>query len=119
MTEFTYNNAKNASIGHILFKFNCKYHPRISYEEDFNPHSKLKTAKELSSKLWELMTVCQQNFHHAQNLQKQVNDKGVKPQSYTLGDKVWLSSKYLKTKRNCKLEAKFLGLFQVLHPVGK
>ena len=32
---------------------------------------------------------------------------------------VRLSSKHLKTKRNHKLEAKFLGHFQVLHPVGK
>ena len=30
-----------------------------------------------------------------------------------------MSSKHLKIKRNRKLEAKFLGLFWVLHPVGK
>ena len=65
------------------------------------------------------MAVCQQNLHHAQELQKQAHDKGVKPQSYAPGDKVWLSSKHLRTKRNCKLEAKFLGPFRVLHPVGK
>ena len=65
------------------------------------------------------MTVCQQNLHHAQELQKRAHDKGVKPRSYAPGDKVWLSSKHLKTKRNCKLEAKFLGPFRVLHPVGK
>ena len=65
------------------------------------------------------MTVCQQNLHHAQELQKRGHDKGVKPLSYAPGDKVWLSSKYLKTKWNCKLEAKFLGPFRVLHPVGK
>ena len=65
------------------------------------------------------MTVCQQNLHHAQELQKRGNDKGVKPQSYAPGDKVWLSSKHLKTKRNRKLEAKFFGPFRVLHPVSK
>ena len=65
------------------------------------------------------MTVCQQNLHHAQELQKRAHNKGVKLQSYALGEKVWLSSKYLKTKRNRKLEAKFLGPFRVLHPVGK
>ena len=65
------------------------------------------------------MTVCQQNLHHAQELQKQNHDKEVKPQSYASDEKVWLSSKYFKTMRNRKLEAKFLGLIQVLHPVGK
>ena len=39
--------------------------------------------------------------------------------SYVLGDKVWLNSKYIKTKQNQKLEAKFFGLFWVLHPANK
>ena len=65
------------------------------------------------------MTVCQQNLHHKQELQKQGHDKKVKLRSYAPGEKVWLSSKYLKTKQNHKLEAKFLGPFQVLNPIGK
>ena len=65
------------------------------------------------------MAVCQQNLHHAQEFQKRAHDKEVKPQSYAPGDKVWLSSKHLKTKQNRKLKAKFLGLFWVLYSVGK
>ena len=65
------------------------------------------------------MTVCQQNFYHAQEIQKRAYDKDVKPQSYAPGDKVSLSSKHLKTKRNRKLEANFLGPFWVLHLVSK
>ena len=119
MAEFAYNNAKNASTGHTPFELNCGYHPCVSYKEDLDPRSKSKTAEELSSELRNLMAVCQQNLHHAQELQKRAHDKGVKPRSYAPGDKVWLSSKYLRTKRNRKLEAKFLGPFRVLHPVGK
>ena len=119
IAEFAYNNAKNASTGFTPFELNCGYHPRVSYKEDLDPRSKSRTAEELSSKLRELMTVCQQNLHHAQELQKQAQNKVVKPQSYVPGNKVWLSSKHLKTKRNRKLEAKFLGLFWVLHLVGK
>ena len=65
------------------------------------------------------MDICQQYLLYAQELQKKANDKGVKSQSYALGEKVWLNSKSIKTKQNRKLEAKFLGLFQILHPVGK
>ena len=65
------------------------------------------------------MTICRENLHHAQKLQKQAYDKSTKPKSYALGDKVWLNSKHLKTKRNRKLEAKFFGPFRVLHLVGK
>ena len=65
------------------------------------------------------MIVCKENLHHAQELQKQANDKSVKPRSYAPSDKVWLNNKYIKTKQNRKLETKFFGLFRVLHPVGK
>ena len=119
IAEFAYNNAKNASTGHILFELNYRYHPRVSYKEDLDLRSKSKTAEELSFELQNLMAVCQQNFYHAQELQKRAHDKGVKLQIYAPGNKVWLSSKHLRTKRNCKLEAKFLGLFQILYPVSK
>ena len=119
MAEFAYNNTKNASTGHTPFELNCDYHPCVSFEKNTNLCSQSKTAKKLFSKLKELMTVCRKTLHHAQELQKQAHDKGVKPRSYTLSDKVWLNSKYIKTKQNRKLEAKFLRPFQVLHPVGK
>ena len=119
MAEFAYNNAKNASTGHTPFELNCGFHPRMSYEEDVDPRSQSKSADELSAELRELMIVCQENLHYAQELQKQAHDKGVKPRSYAPGEKVWLNSKYIKTKRNRKLEAKFFGPFRVLHPVGK
>ena len=119
MAKFAYNNAKNASTGYTPFELNCGYHLWVSYKKHLDPCSKSKTAEELSFELRNLMAACQQNFHHAQELQKQAHDKGVKPQSYAPSDEVWLSSKHLKTKRNCKLEAKFFGFFQVLHPVGK
>ena len=89
------------------------------YKEDVNPRSQSKLPDELSAELRELMIVCQENLHHAQELQKQAYNKGVRPWSYALGEKVWLNSKYIKTKRNRKLEAKFFGPFRVLYPVGK
>ena len=119
MAEFAYNNAKNASTGFTPFELNCGYHPRVFYKENFNPRLQSKTMEKLSSELQNLMAACQQNLHHVQKLQKQAHNKGVKLQSYAPGDKIWLNSKHLKTKWNCKLEAKFLGFFQVLYPVGK
>ena len=68
MVEFTYNNAKNASTSYTLFELNYGYHPRVSFKEDTDLCSQSKTAEELSSKLKELMTVCRENLHHAQEL---------------------------------------------------
>ena len=119
MAKFAYNNAKNSSTGHMPFELNCDYHPCVSFEEDTDPRSQLKSADGLSAELQDLITVCREKLYHAQELQKRANNKDVKPKSYAFGDKVWLNSKYIKTKRNQKLEAKFFGPFQVLHPIKK
>ena len=119
MAEFAHNDAKNASTGHTLFELNCGFHPWASYKEVVDPRSKSKAADKLATQLRELTTICRESIQHAQELQKQYHDKHVKPRSYTPGEKVWLNSKYIKTKRNRKLEAKFFGPFRVLHPVGK
>ena len=79
MAEFTYNNTKNASIGFMSFELNCGYHLRVSYKENLNSRSQSKTAEKLSSKLRNLMAACQQNFYHAQELQKQARNKSIKP----------------------------------------
>ena len=76
----------------------------MSYKEDVNFRSQSKSADKLSAELKELMIVCQENLHYAQELQKRAHDKGVKPWSYAPGEKVWLNSKYIKTKHNRKLE---------------
>ena len=65
------------------------------------------------------MVVCWKKLHHVQELQKQSYDKGVKPWSYAPSEKFWLNSKFIKNKRNRKLETKFFGPFRVLHPVEK
>ena len=70
MTEFAYNNAKNASNGYTPFELNYGYHPRMSYKEDIDSRSQSKSADELSVELRELMIVCRENLHHAQELQK-------------------------------------------------
>ena len=119
MAEFVYNNAKNASTGHTPFELNCGYHPQMSYEKNVDPRSQSKSTDKLSAELRKLMIVCWENLHHVQELQKRAHDKGVKPWSYAPGEKVWLNSKYIKTNPNRKLEAKFFGPFQMLHPVGK
>ena len=119
MAKSAYNKAKNTNTGYMPFELNCGYYSLVFYEKDINPCSKSTLADELSAKLQKLIIVCQENLYHAQELQKQAHNKGVKRKSYAPGDKIWLNSKYLKTKQNRKLEAKFFRLFQVLHPVGK
>ena len=88
MAEFAYNNAKNTSTGFTPFELNCGYHPRVSYKEDLDPCLQSKITEELSFELRNLMAACQQNLYHVQKLQKQAQNKDVKPQSYAPSDKV-------------------------------
>ena len=44
------------------------------------------------------MTLYKKNLHHAQKFQKQAYNKAMKPRSYAYGNKIWLNSKYIKTK---------------------
>ena len=79
MAEFAYNNSKNASTSYMPFELNCDYHLWMSYKEEVDPRSQSKSADKLSEKLRELMIIFYENFYHAQKLQKQAHDKGVKP----------------------------------------
>ena len=68
MARFAHNNAQIANISHMAFKLNCDYHPCISFKENTNPCSQSKSANELSAELRDLITVCQENLQHTQEL---------------------------------------------------
>ena len=89
------------------------------YKEEVNSRSKSKSPDKLSAELRKLMIIYRENLYITQEIQKQAHNKRVKPQSYASDKKVWLNSKYIKTKHNRKLKAKFFRPFRVLHPVGK
>ncbi len=58
IAEFAYNNAKNASTGQTPFELNYGYHPRVSFKEDIDPHSRSHSINELAKELRELIEVC-------------------------------------------------------------
>ncbi len=107
MAEFAQNNSKNAKINYTSFELNCGYHSRVSFEIDFVLCLRSRFFNKLVKKLKELMEICCQILLHTQELQKRSYNKGVKNRSYTTGEKVWLNSKYIKTKRNKKLKSIF------------
>ena len=119
MAEFAYKNANNASFEYTSFGLTFGYHLQMSYKEDVNPRSKFKSVDRLLAELKKLMIICRENLYHIQELQKKAYNKGVKLRSYAPNDKIWLNSKYIKTKQNWKLEARFFRPFQILHSVGK
>ena len=65
MAEFAYNNAKNASTGHIHFELNYGFYLRVFFEDNVNSRFRSCLADELAKELRELMNICQQNLFHA------------------------------------------------------
>ena len=88
IVEFAYNNAKNTSTRHTLFKLTCGYQSKIFFEEDVDLRSRSRSDKKLVKELGELIKVCYQNLLHAQKPEKRAHNKGVKSHSYFLGEKV-------------------------------
>ncbi len=119
MAEFACNNIKNASTGQTPFKLNCEFHLQVLFKKDVDPRSRFCSFKKLANKLRGLIEICCQNPLYAQELQKRAHDKWVKSYNYAPNKKIWLNSKYIKTKRNKKLENKFFGPFRVFHTVEK
>lgn len=49
ITKFSYNNIKNASSSHILFKINCSYYYRIFIlKKKINLYSKLTSTNQIA-----------------------------------------------------------------------
>ena len=115
MVEFVYNNAKHATTWYTFFELKRGYKLCISYKENVNPRSRSKVADDLTQELRNLMVICRENIQHTQKLQKQANNKRYKPKSYALSKKVWWNSKYIQTKYNRNLEARFFKPFRVLY----
>ena len=88
MAEFAYNNTKNASTGHTLFKLNCDYYSRVFFKDNVDFRLKSRFANKLAEKLKKLMEVCYQNLLYVQELQKKAHDQGVKSSCYAPGKKI-------------------------------
>ncbi len=58
MAESAYNNAKNTSMGHILFKLNYGYHPKMSFKNKADSYPKSCFTNELAKKLRKLIEIC-------------------------------------------------------------
>ncbi len=98
MAEFAYNKAKNTIISYSSFKLNCWYYFKVFFEDKNDPHLRSCFVNKLVDDLKKLVKIGCQNLLYAQELQKKTYNKIVKSRSYTLNEKVWLNSKYIKIK---------------------
>ena len=119
MAEFAYKNSQQASTIMSLFEALLGYHPWIFYKDNCDPRSKSRTEDENAATLRNLMKELKVNLTESQQLQALYHNKHVKERTYWPVDSVWLNGKHIKTKKNPKLEHKYLGPFEILKAVEK
>lgn len=119
IVKFFYNNPKNNIINHTSFKLNYYYHPRTSYEKNVDPHLQSKFANKIVIVVRDQIMICKNNLKQTQELEKLFYNKYIKRKSYSSGEKVQFNNKYIKSKRNQKLELKFFDLFKIFQSMKK
>lgn len=65
ITKFMYNNVKNISTGHTLFKLNYNYHYYIFFEDNTDLCLMSYLSNKLTKKLRDLISTSQQNLLYA------------------------------------------------------
>ena len=95
----------------IHSNLNWGYNPRVSFKENVDPRLRYYSANKQANELRKLIEIDCQDLLHIQELQNRTQDKGIKSRSYALGKKVWLNSKYIRTKQQKKLKKKFFEPF--------
>ncbi len=65
MTEFAYNNTKNASTSHTPFELNYEYYPRVFFKNETNFCSRSCSIDKLAKELRKLIEICCQNLLYA------------------------------------------------------
>ena len=126
MAEFADNNTLAAATGMSPFFANKGYHPRMSFSPDHTTYASTR-ERLLATKAEEITDVMENTLrvmisrstNAKESMAKQAN-KHRKDVSYQVNDKVFLSSRNIKTARpSDKLEDKMLGPFRILQKVGE
>ena len=117
MAEFAYNNSGQASTMMSPSKALLGYHPRMSYEDNRDLRSKSRAVDENAAPLRDLMKELKVNLTESPELQTLYHNKHVKERSYRPGESIRLSTKNIKTKRNPKLDHRYLGPFEIVEAV--
>ena len=119
IARFAYNNSKHSSTDTTPFYAVYGYHPRLSVSLPLTTKDQSPADKRLENihRLHKEM-----RFHIATAQEKHAffHDRNVIPgPTYNIGDKVWPSSKNIKTQRpTYKLDHKRLGPFKIIAKIG-
>lgn len=125
MVEFSDNNQESASTGMSPFFFNKGYHPRMSFTPDNTVYPTTRerlasrTAGSIVEHMQQSLDYGRQNLEAAQTSMIEQANRHRKHVTYEVGDRVYLSTKNIKTTRPCKkLDYKMIGPYEIVSKKG-
>lgn len=84
------------------------------YKDNQDPQSKSRAVDKNVAALHNLLKELKSNLAKSQELQILYYNKYVKKRTYRPEESIWLRRKHIKTKRNPKLEHKYLGPLEIV-----
>jgi RNase H-like domain found in reverse transcriptase/Integrase zinc binding domain/Chromo (CHRromatin Organisation MOdifier) domain/Integrase core domain len=121
LAEFAHNNSVNATTKMTPFMANYGFNPRFNFDSVSTSEKKKSSTAALlfKNEIERLNLVLKDRLSEATTLQSVYYDRGHEPLSFEKGEKVYLSTKNLKTKRKSKkLDYKRIGPFEILEKIG-
>ena len=121
LAEFAYNNAESASTKHSPFFANYGIHPRfnaLSIRQN-SADSVAFNAITHSETIHDIHMTLRQNILDAQATQAKYYDQRHTPKQYSVGDRVWLLTRNIRTQRpSKKLDHRKIGPYFVEAVIG-
>ena len=121
LAEYSYNNNQHSTTKFSPFFMNYGQHPTTLPNQFTLSQCNLPMVTDNINKLNETYKIVIENIKQA-NLQyaKYYNKKHLPDPEFSIGTKVWLSSKNIKTQRpSSKLDYNKLGPFKIISKIGK
>lgn len=127
MAEYSSNALPSNSTGLSPFLANYGFEPRLSFQPLMETEGSarerilIKKARDIGDEMKKVWNFAKDNLIIAQEAQKRFADMHrTEASAYKVGDKVWLSTRNVKTERpSRKLDHKMIGPFEIKKVLGQ
>ena len=117
--ELAYNCASHSSTGLSPFEIMIGENPLRAHDLELADQLPHELTPPMTKAFRMLVDRASAHIEHAQQLQKAYADSKRRPEEFKVGDKVWLSTRYLNYTGCAKFRHRYIGPFPITKCIGK